>query len=681
MKTLMKTLMTAKIIKRFTNQNIYSLSVKCSMKKFLNALFAMAAIAAIASCQSEERSATGITPGAIVEAQFQPVIPSAASLSSGDGGIGSVDANSYSLRYILEVWSDEGTERVGERQLKIANSYDAPVSFAVHLPAGYYKLVFWADFVAKNSGGADLTYNTGNAGGLTDIEWKATTYAISNDLRDAYYAAEEVDLTSENVNGTVTLTRPFGKLRILSTAADLDGGAAPAKAKLTYTHADGAPSFPKSFNALTGKPNAATIAATGSFESAPKLEGSVTIDGKEYANVYAVAFDYFLVPADLTAVSFDVDIFDASNNLIGQKSIPGIPVGVNKLTTVTTFKTTVRYRGIGMDVEAATLDIPTVKANIRRLGEWGVNHVRWPFENWTTLTSQTVEEYLAWIEHRCDELEAVLPELKKAGITVCITIIQPPRDRNDQARMRMFFEDDADLQGAFIEGWRRIATRFKNSDVIVYYDILNEPDDSNLKISTKIVSWQLLFAATVNAIKTIDDTKTFVFESRWDDYSKLTPFSLGVNIVYSFHMYNTGTLTMQGWGDNPLGVSYPGTIDGEYWDKAKLRAGMSDKINFVKTNKVEMYVGEFGCARWAPNHSAYNWFRDCLEIFEEEGWHYAFFKDYPKASTNIVANTWSLQYDETYGTTEPVAEPTDRLKLLQSYWAKNTKYQLQSSDK
>ena len=94
-----------------------------------------------------------------------------------------------------------------------------------------------------------------------------------------------------------------------------------------------------------------------------------------------------------------------------------------------------------------------------------------------------------------------------------------------------------------------------------------------------------------------------------------------------------------------------------------------------------MYVGEFGCARWAPNHSAYNWFRDCLEIFEEEGWHYAFFKDYPKASTNTVANTWSLQYDETFGTTEPVAEPTDRLELLQSYWAKNTKYQLQSSDK
>jgi hypothetical protein len=673
--------MTAKIIKRFTNQKYLFAKRKCSMKKFLNALFALAAIAAIASCQSEERSATGIPPGAIVEAQFQPVIPSAASLSSGEGGVGSVDANSYSLRYIIEVWSDEGTERVGERQIKIAGSYAEPVSFTVHLPAGYYKLVFWADFVAKNSQ-ADLTYNTEKAGGLTDIEWKATAYAISSDLRDAYYAVREVDLTSDNVSGTVTLTRPFGKLRILAKAADLDGGAAPAKAKLTYTHADGAPSFPKSFNALTGKPNAATIAATGSFESAPKLEGSVTIDGKEYANVYSLAFDYFLVPADLTAVSFDVDIFDSGNTLIGQKSIPGVPVGANKLTTVTTFTTNVRYRGIGMDVEETTLNIPTVKANISRLGEWGVNHVRWPFELWEDLSNQTPEEYLSWIEHRCDELEAVLPELKKAGITVCITIIHPPRGRNDQARMRMFFQDDADLQGAFIEGWRRIATRFKNSDVIVYYDILNEPDDSNLKISLKIKSWRYLFIETVNAIKPIDDTKTFVFEPRWDDFSNLTPFSLDdANIVYSCHVYHTGTLTLQGVGNDWVPVSYPGTIDGEYWDKARIRTQLIEEINFVKTHKVEMYVGEFGCARWAPNKSAYKWFSDCLEIFEEEGWHYAFFKDYSKASENTGANTWSLQYDETFGTTEPLAEPTDRLKLLQSYWAKSKKYQLLSSDK
>ena len=331
---------------------------------------------------------------------------------------------------------------------------------------------------------------------------------------------------------------------------------------------------------------------------------------------------------------------------------------------------TVRYRGTGMDVEETTLDIPTVKANIRRLGEWGVNHVRWPFENWTTLTSQTVEEYLAWIEHRCDELEAVLSELKEAGITVCITIIHPPRARNTANAMLMFLEDDEDLQGAFIEGWRRIATRFKDSDVIVYYDILNEPDDSGTRPG--LMSWHNLFTKTVTEIKAIDDTKKFVFEPKWDNYSDLTPFALD-NIVYSCHMYHTGTLTLQGVGNTWVPTSYPGEIDGEYWDKAKLRNELLDEINFVKTHRVEMYVGEFGCARWAPNHSAYSWFRDCLEIFEEEGWHYVFFKDYPKASANIAANTWSLQYDETYGTTVPLTEPTDRLELLQTYWAKNGK--------
>lgn len=304
------------------------------MKNFLNGLFAIAATVAmtIVSCQNEESFDNEINAGTIVEAQFQPVIPvSIRSLSSGDGGTGNVDDNDYDLRYILEVWSADGTTFV-ERHVEIADDYVTPVNFAVQLPAVTYKFVFWADFVDKGTED-DLTYNTGNAGGLKDIEWKASAYAISDNLRDAYYAVEDVDLSSGDVSDNVTLKRPFGKLRILAT--DLyGGGVTPAKAVLTYTHA-GTPSFRKSFNALAGEPNVATINASGNLESVPELETSVTIGSDPYSNVYLLAFDYFLIPADLAAVSFDIELFDALDAPIAPaKSISNVPVGINKLTTV-----------------------------------------------------------------------------------------------------------------------------------------------------------------------------------------------------------------------------------------------------------------------------------------------------------------------------------------------------------
>jgi hypothetical protein len=302
------------------------------MKKFLKGLFAIMIIATT-SCQNDESFDMGINPGTIVEVQFQPVIPaSVTSLSSGNGGIDNVDDAGYDLRYLLEVWSADGSTFV-YRDTVIATGYTAPVNFSVQLPAAVYKFVFWADFVTKGTV-TDLTYKTDNSGGLKDIEWTAAAYVLSSDLRDAYYAVREVDLTNGGtVNGNVTLKRPFGKLRVLAT--DLyDENVVPAKAVIKYTHA-GMPSFRKSFNALAGETNAATISAGGNLESVPELETSVTVSETPYTNVYLLAFDYFLIPADLTAVSFDIELFDGANASLGAaKSISSVPVGVNKLTTV-----------------------------------------------------------------------------------------------------------------------------------------------------------------------------------------------------------------------------------------------------------------------------------------------------------------------------------------------------------
>jgi hypothetical protein len=305
------------------------------MKKNLLSLLAVAAIA-VMSCQSEKEyfGSETTTPGEVVEIQLSPVLPTGIKPLASGGGAATLDDTQYALRYILEVY--DGGVKVGDRQIKVADNFTTGVSFAVSLPAKSYQFVFWADFTDISSPENDLTYKTDNAGGLKDIEWKESTYKISDNLRDAYTAVEEFDLTLP-VNESVTLQRPFGKLRILATdlqdAIDNTGVATPSKAVLTYTHDAGSPVFRKSFNALTGLPNAATIAAGGELECVPEFVDNVTVAGQAFSDVWLLAFDYFLVPNDLSAVSFDIELFDGLTSIVA-KSISNAPVDVNKLTTV-----------------------------------------------------------------------------------------------------------------------------------------------------------------------------------------------------------------------------------------------------------------------------------------------------------------------------------------------------------
>ena len=305
------------------------------MRKNLLSLLAIVAIAAW-SCQDEKQFiGSETTPGDVVTLSLSPVLPANAGikpLSSADGGATELDDATYDLRYILEVY--DGATLVGTREVKYVDEYQssASVTFEATLPAKQYQFVFWADFVNQGAQ-TDLTYKTDNTDGLRAIEWLTSDYTIGNNLRDAYYATETIDLSTP-VGQSVTLHRPFGKLRILATDVKEYLTSNPTVnlgvAKLTYSDPT---TFRKGFNALTGEPTTGTIALAAAT-CTPKLEASVSVAGKDFTNVYVLAFDYFFVPSDLSTVSFSIELFDDQSGSLASKTVANVPVGVNKLTTV-----------------------------------------------------------------------------------------------------------------------------------------------------------------------------------------------------------------------------------------------------------------------------------------------------------------------------------------------------------
>jgi hypothetical protein len=337
------------------------------------------------------------------------------------------------------------------------------------------------------------------------------------------------------------------------------------------------------------------------------------------------------------------------------------------VTVPTSEKQTIRYRGIHMYDEVG---IPASEADIDKMGSWGVNLTRWWFLSGALPDNATPAEYQAFIVDRCDHLDTYLEAFERNNIKVCIVMGSYPGGRKDGWVCNMF--SNQTMLNTFVTAWKYISMRYKDSETVVMYDLMNEP---GIYVPDAIIMIPDLFVQTAEAIRAQGDNTEIIYEPALPttEYDELEPFDLP-GILYSVHVYAPYALTHQGIGTVPIGVAYPDDIDGAYWHKARIRDEFRAVKRFAETYKARIFVGEFGCARWALENGSYNWTKDCLEYFEEEGWEYTFFSLEPTPAdcsyVNTAATMWSPEYDTVYPSNCPV-ESTDRLELLKSYWARN----------
>jgi hypothetical protein len=130
-------------------------------------------------------------------------------------------------------------------------------------------------------------------------------------------------------------------------------------------------------------------------------------------------------------------------------------------------------------------------------------------------------------------------------------------------------------------------------------------------------------------------------------------------------MYLPHNFTHQGVYESPVGLVYPGNMDdGKHWDKEQLRNALRPVREFSQDYGVAIYIGEFGSIRWAPENSTYRYLRDCIEVFEEEGWDWAYhaFREW---------DGWSVEHGPDKNDHRRATEPTDRERLLRSWFEKN----------
>ena len=287
------------------------------MKKFL-ALAAL--VLGMVSCQTEPEG-FDVNVGGEQDVNITVSLPEgtrAGYRNSALGAFENVDFTKYDVRFQCEV--HYGTEKkVLPVQYGRGDDAVATATFPVRLIANRsYTFVVWADLVEEGSE-VDLHYNTAN--GLDQIEindWKAM-----DESRDAYTCTETRFFDRANgIDGKLTLTRPFAKLRVVTTDMNELMGVEPTQAEVVYTT-----EYRNSFNAVTGK--AGDVYSTKTHELFDIASYNESGDNK-------TLFADYLFVAENDIVNFFMKVYDQNGDLIDeQKNFnTAIPVQRNYVTTI-----------------------------------------------------------------------------------------------------------------------------------------------------------------------------------------------------------------------------------------------------------------------------------------------------------------------------------------------------------
>lgn len=303
--------------------------------------------------------------------------------------------------------------------------------------------------------------------------------------------------------------------------------------------------------------------------------------------------------------------------------------------------------------------------------EWKANLIRWQLIHLKQAGPRvTMQDFNVWLDTELKKLDAALVSCERYGLRVVVDLHSPPGGKATAGGYSgsdsgLFHSQEA--QDTFVKAWETMARRYKTNAVIWGYDLANEPVEDF--VSTDCEDWQQLAERTARAINAIDTSKAIIVEpADWGSpgsLANLRPINLP-NVVYSVHMYLPMEFTHQTLYGNPGGVVYPGQIAGVYWNKDQLRKALEPVIAFQRQYGVHIYMGEFSAIRWAPGQSSCAYLKDLIDIFEEQGWDWSYhaYREW---------QGWSVEYDENQSNQRPSTAPTERQKLLRSWFDKNSK--------
>lgn len=251
-------------------------------------------------------------------------------------------------------------------------------------------------------------------------------------------------------------------------------------------------------------------------------------------------------------------------------------------------------------------------------------------------------EALVWTDQMLDTCAAL-------GITAVIHMDHFPMDPADLTdnTSAAFWNDPGQLE-KIVSVAHQLASRYqKRGRELAAYHIVSEPLLYAGGIATAPPQLADLQQRIVAEIRAVDKNRWIVVSpgpgGQPQAYQLYVP-PVDQRLVWGAHMYQPHPFTHQGIGGRPLGVTYPGLLNGTYWDKGALRQLMEPLRQFQQARPAPVFIGEYSAVVWAPGGEQY--LLDLTSIFDEYGWG----RDYFSATD---WHGWNPDYDEFFAPDVP----------------------------
>jgi endoglucanase len=294
------------------------------------------------------------------------------------------------------------------------------------------------------------------------------------------------------------------------------------------------------------------------------------------------------------------------------------------------------------------------------LRSWGANLAEIPVSNVYAPTAP-----YAFQPENLAKLDRAVQAAEQAGLYVALTCREGP-GRPDFNRSHEIWRDAA-VQEAYAKMWREIASHYRGRASIVGYDLMCEPHPDQ-EASQPLGDWNVLAQKITVAIRAVDErTPILVNSSGWaypQQFEVLRPTG-DPRTVYTVHFYDPHYYTHQKPGDKVVypGFQVPGK-EAETWSKAVLEAKLAPVRAFQQKHHLPIFVGEFGCARYAPGVE--QWLRDQIGLYEQYGWSWAYW----------AFREWDvMNIERTADAADKVNHSdTPLLRLFKSYFANDNQF-------
>ncbi len=286
---------------------------------------------------------------------------------------------------------------------------------------------------------------------------------------------------------------------------------------------------------------------------------------------------------------------------------------VSSPDTLTTYRTLIERFGYdkAMILIKAYQDAWWQSNDFDNVKELGFNLIRLPFA-YFNLENQEGEitnfDKLDWFIENCEKRDIyVILDLHGAYGS------QNGKDHSgDTSGINLFGNEENELKT--IELWKKVASRYKDKDIIAGYDLLNEPEGNHGY--TNYVQWNF-YDKLYEAIREVDENHVIIMEAVWETNSLPPPASYKwENVCYSYHNY--------GW-DKTNDFEY----QKEFTDKK-----VSDYKEVRNYYQVPTFVGEFTLF---GNVDSWKY---VLNVYEENNINYAIWTY--KVYTQSGFSSWGI---------------------------------------